>query len=232
MEAIVDLDAAFEEAASCVRGFIGVDTNSMLQLYALYKQATIGPCNVPKPGIFSYTARTKWDAWNSLGATSMSDAKVRYIDLVNSLDNRTTTTSGSVAEKREKPSSFGVSVSCMANTEEQLNDSDKTAFDWVKEGNVERVTAMIAVDASLIIKRDDSAMTLLHWAADRGDALMIQLLVNEGANINAQDDGGQTALHFAFACGHEACIELLVKLGADPDIRDNDGFLPKQLCEC
>lgn len=31
-------------------------------------QATIGPCNKNKPGVFDLVGRAKWDAWNQLGS--------------------------------------------------------------------------------------------------------------------------------------------------------------------
>jgi peroxisomal 3,2-trans-enoyl-CoA isomerase len=41
--------------------------NTKLQLYALYKQATVGLCNSPKPGMLDFVAKAKRDAWLSLG---------------------------------------------------------------------------------------------------------------------------------------------------------------------
>lgn len=31
-----------------------------LTFYGLYKQATVGPCNEPRPSIFNYVNRAKW----------------------------------------------------------------------------------------------------------------------------------------------------------------------------
>nr|XP_020772588.1 enoyl-CoA delta isomerase 2, mitochondrial isoform X3 [Odocoileus virginianus texanus] len=56
-----------------------------LKLYALYKQATEGPCNVPKPGMLDFINKTKWDAWNALGSLSKEAARQKYVDLVSSL---------------------------------------------------------------------------------------------------------------------------------------------------
>ncbi|KAF7708940.1 hypothetical protein HF521_017997 [Silurus meridionalis] len=39
-----------------------------LKIYALFKQATQGPCNTPKPGMLDFVNKVKWDAWKSLGA--------------------------------------------------------------------------------------------------------------------------------------------------------------------
>lgn len=56
-----------------------------LQIYALFKQATQGPCNVPKPGMLDFVNKAKWDAWKSLGSLSQDDARKKYVDLVSGL---------------------------------------------------------------------------------------------------------------------------------------------------
>ncbi|NXM15320.1 ECI2 isomerase, partial [Ploceus nigricollis] len=56
-----------------------------LKLYALFKQATEGPCNAPKPGMLDFVKKAKWDAWNSLGNLSQDDARQKYAELVSSL---------------------------------------------------------------------------------------------------------------------------------------------------
>ncbi|KAK2141673.1 hypothetical protein LSH36_1058g00001 [Paralvinella palmiformis] len=38
-----------------------------LNLYALFKQATVGKVNISRPGMIDFVGRAKWDAWNSLG---------------------------------------------------------------------------------------------------------------------------------------------------------------------
>ncbi|XP_008505603.1 enoyl-CoA delta isomerase 2 isoform X2 [Equus przewalskii] len=56
-----------------------------LKLYALYKQATEGPCNMPKPGIYDLIRKAKWEAWNTLGNLPKETARQNYVDLVSSL---------------------------------------------------------------------------------------------------------------------------------------------------
>ncbi|KAI5606452.1 enoyl-CoA delta isomerase 2, mitochondrial [Silurus asotus] len=56
-----------------------------LKIYALFKQATQGPCNTPKPGMLDFVNKVKWDAWKSLGALAQEDARQQYVDLVSSL---------------------------------------------------------------------------------------------------------------------------------------------------
>ncbi|KAH0617948.1 hypothetical protein JD844_016748 [Phrynosoma platyrhinos] len=56
-----------------------------LKLYALFKQATEGPCNIPKPGMLDFVNKAKWDAWNSLRTLPQDSARQKYIELVSSL---------------------------------------------------------------------------------------------------------------------------------------------------
>jgi peroxisomal 3,2-trans-enoyl-CoA isomerase len=56
-----------------------------LKLYALYKQATEGPCNMPKPGMLDFINKAKWDAWNAIGSLPKETARKNYVDLVSSL---------------------------------------------------------------------------------------------------------------------------------------------------
>ncbi|XP_043960028.1 acyl-CoA-binding domain-containing protein 5A [Gambusia affinis] len=52
----------------------------MLKFYSYYKQATIGPCNIPRPGFWDVVGKAKWDAWNSLGEMSEEEAMAAYVD--------------------------------------------------------------------------------------------------------------------------------------------------------
>ncbi|XP_016057551.1 PREDICTED: acyl-CoA-binding domain-containing protein 4 isoform X2 [Miniopterus natalensis] len=51
----------------------------MLRFYSYYKQATMGPCLVPRPGFWDPIGRYKWDAWNRLGKMSREEAMIAYI---------------------------------------------------------------------------------------------------------------------------------------------------------
>ncbi|XP_062848116.1 enoyl-CoA delta isomerase 2, mitochondrial [Trichomycterus rosablanca] len=56
-----------------------------LKIYALFKQATQGPCSTPKPGMLDFVNKAKWDAWKSLGVLTQEDARQQYVDLISSL---------------------------------------------------------------------------------------------------------------------------------------------------
>ena len=61
------------------------DNATLLQLYALYKQASAGDNNEAKPGFSDMVARAKWDAWNKLKGKTTDDAMQAYVDLIESL---------------------------------------------------------------------------------------------------------------------------------------------------
>lgn len=57
----------------------------LLQLYALYKQATEGDVNTDRPGGFDFKNIAKWDAWANLRGKSREEAREEYEELVNRL---------------------------------------------------------------------------------------------------------------------------------------------------
>ena len=76
----------FEAATQRAQQLPGKPSNMvLLQLYALYKQATEGDASGDRPGGFDFKAIAKYDAWTSLRGTSKDAARQQYVDLVNSL---------------------------------------------------------------------------------------------------------------------------------------------------
>ena len=81
-----NLDERFRNALDNVKK-LGDDPGNdvKLKLYALYKQATEGPCTTAKPSVFNIVEKAKWEAWSSLGQISNTEAKEKYIASVESL---------------------------------------------------------------------------------------------------------------------------------------------------
>ena len=57
----------------------------LLQLYALYKQATDGDVEGKRPGFTDMVGRAKYDAWAAIKGTGSDDAMQRYVELIASL---------------------------------------------------------------------------------------------------------------------------------------------------
>jgi diazepam-binding inhibitor (GABA receptor modulating acyl-CoA-binding protein) len=76
----------FEAAAQRAQQLPAKPSNMvLLQLYALYKQATEGDIEGDRPGGFDFKAIAKYDAWSGLNGTSKDAARQQYVELVNSL---------------------------------------------------------------------------------------------------------------------------------------------------
>jgi acyl-CoA-binding protein len=81
-----DLQAQFETAAQEVQTLSRrPDDQTMLKLYALYKQATTGDVQGNRPGFMDMAGRFKYDAWAKLKGTSKEAAMQQYVDFVGQL---------------------------------------------------------------------------------------------------------------------------------------------------
>jgi acyl-CoA-binding protein len=81
-----DLNTAFDTAVADSKNLSErPDNATLLQIYALYKQATQGDNAEKKPGFGDMVGRAKWDAWAKLKGTANDAAKQQYIDLIASL---------------------------------------------------------------------------------------------------------------------------------------------------
>lgn len=86
MPAQDDLRERFEQAAQDVQDLAErPDNDTLLRLYALYKQGAEGDVSGPKPGFFDFVGTAKYEAWSKLKGTSREDAMRKYVDLVNRL---------------------------------------------------------------------------------------------------------------------------------------------------
>lgn len=82
-----DLDSDFRRAAEDVKHLPArPDNDTLLKLYALYKQATDGDVNGPKPGFFDFVNTAKYEAWTRLRGMRADDARQKYIALVRQLE--------------------------------------------------------------------------------------------------------------------------------------------------
>lgn len=61
------------------------DNQTMLKLYALYKQASSGDADGKRPGFTDMIGRAKWDAWNELKGSAKDVAMKQYIALIDEL---------------------------------------------------------------------------------------------------------------------------------------------------
>jgi diazepam-binding inhibitor (GABA receptor modulator, acyl-CoA-binding protein) len=61
------------------------DTDTLLELYALYKQGSEGDVTGSRPGIMDFKGRAKFDAWTKKKGLGKDAAMTAYVKLVDSL---------------------------------------------------------------------------------------------------------------------------------------------------
>ncbi len=83
---MADLKAAFEKAVADSKTLPEKpDNQTLLKIYALYKQATAGDVEGKRPGFADMVGRAKYDAWAALKGTEAGAAMQEYVDLIESL---------------------------------------------------------------------------------------------------------------------------------------------------
>jgi diazepam-binding inhibitor (GABA receptor modulating acyl-CoA-binding protein) len=64
------------------------DDQTMLKLYALFKQGSAGDVSGEKPGFFDFVGAAKFEAWGKLKGTGQEDARSQYVELVKKLGGK------------------------------------------------------------------------------------------------------------------------------------------------
>ncbi|HEX8334478.1 MAG TPA: acyl-CoA-binding protein [Segetibacter sp.] len=83
----MEVMSSFNKAVEESKNFKEKPSNDrLLQLYSLFKQATVGDVNVEPPANpFDFVAKAKYEAWAALKGKSSKDAQQEYISLVEKL---------------------------------------------------------------------------------------------------------------------------------------------------
>jgi acyl-CoA-binding protein len=82
---MADLARRFADAQARIKPVTGLGNDKLLELYALYKQATEGDARGERPGMLDVRGRAKYDAWAKRKGTSKDAAMEAYCALVDRL---------------------------------------------------------------------------------------------------------------------------------------------------
>lgn len=83
------LEQQFETAAATSRTLKKApDNDTLLAMYALYKQASAGDVTGERPGALDMVGRAKYDAWAKKKGVNRDEAMKAYVDLVDELKKR------------------------------------------------------------------------------------------------------------------------------------------------
>ncbi|KAM6953263.1 enoyl-CoA delta isomerase 2-like [Aplochiton taeniatus] len=132
-----------------------------LKIYALFKQATQGPCNTPKPGMLDFINKAKWDAWKSLGSISQEEARQNYVDLIGSLVEAE---GGSAQVAAQPAGSAGAYETLLVTTEDSITTITLNRPTKKNAITVEMYNEIIkALDQAA---KDNSVLTVITGAGD------------------------------------------------------------------
>lgn len=82
----MNMQAAFNTAQTAAKNLSERPGNgTLLEIYALYKQATEGDVDGDRPGFNDMVGRAKFDAWATNKGLSKADAMQKYVDLIRDL---------------------------------------------------------------------------------------------------------------------------------------------------
>lgn len=195
----------FVKTAQLVKA-LGLDQQTSLVLYGLYKQATVGDNVGPEPA--DMVGKVKYKEWMKHFGKPTEQAEQEYIAIVQSFsgDGWKMGVSRPVFEEEE----------CEELTEEE--SKVKNLCESIKNGAPdESLLQLLGVNI-----KDKNGMTPLHHAVDEGLIEMVQYLLARGADVNVQDNLGMTSGHYAGELDNVEILSLLIGHSLDLSIKDQD----------
>ncbi len=84
----MSLESDFQTAAAKAKTLPSQSDETLLKLYGLYKQGTVGDVQGEEPGMFDFVGKAKWDAWAAHRGTEKKAAMQAYVDLVAQLERQ------------------------------------------------------------------------------------------------------------------------------------------------
>jgi len=219
-----ELTRDFKEYTEKVLELKGVPQETKLEFYAYYKQATVGPCNVDKPGMFDFRGQAKHHAWKELGDLSQNDAMLMYIDLFNSIDQSL------LKEGDDDDGGQNLQMSTLFKADDvDLPSHEKDVWHACRKGDTKMFKACFM--PALANEKDEEKRTFLHWSVDRNHPELVEWLLEQGCDIDAQDEDGSTALHYACTCDYTQIVKQLLSANAKTDVVDGEGLTAKECTE-
>ncbi|CAO3590577.1 unnamed protein product [Absidia cylindrospora] len=227
---------------------VTVSKDNKLKFYGYFKQATTGDCTIPKPNLFEFVARAKWDAWNNLKGMESQVAMEAYVELAESLDIGWTRQGEYQYEAKESDkdaeetghvlSSLAMltmttmskyNKPCRGNAigrrhhTDPLYSNKHDLIGYTKANKLDQVREQVKEQKEPVNTKDEEGLTALHHACDSGYTDVVQLLLDLGADINATTNDSETPLHYACISEQAAAAQLLIDKGCDIAIKDADG---------
>jgi len=194
---------------------------TQLQLYALFKQVTMGMNTTAKPSALNFVAVAKWTAWAELGQLTSLDAEARYVHLLHELLTVARRNDGQKPKAAQER--IGKTVSTPVEAQDESPDD---IFSFSSSGDVAAVQSFLRGKGD-VNAQDEAQMTPLHWAVSHrspGNTAVAELLLRAGSVVNFPDEDGNTAYLLAAMSDNVEAVRLLeARVDLQRDIRNRDG---------
>ena len=218
----------FDDAARYLtKSSLKLSNAQKLSFYALFKQATVGPCTTPKPSLLAMYDRTKWNAWNELGRMSKDEAIARYVAELDKVSPawRDTGVEGDSDSEEQEADSKGAGKS-KSKTKKQ-SGSGGGGGGGGSDGLMTQPQSRPIPESEEPESSLSAAQKNLSFHAKLGRLDQVQLAIQSGQNVNDKDGEGRTALHWAVDRAQEAMVHALVEQhGANVNAQDGEGATP------
>lgn len=96
----------------------------------------------------------------------------------------------------------------------RIADGDKLIFDWISEGNVDKVKSLVQADSSLLAKKSVSSSPSTSSFLLSSSLNFASSFFPSSTHLFFRDDDGRTALHWAVDGGHLSLARFLLEQGA------------------
>jgi acyl-CoA-binding protein len=172
-----------------------------LQLYALYKQATVGdaPVAAPTTSVLDPTGTIKWRSWSNIRGMETAAAMEEYVRAV-----RTATGDGAGAAAEPPLESTSDDGATIDGIPLEVLDSAMDGF----AGPVMSALSVTREEEEEVAAAD--RRTPLHAAARKGDARRCEELLARGEPVDRLDEDEHTALHWACDGGWLEAVRVLL----------------------
>jgi acyl-CoA-binding protein len=227
------LKERFEACAEVIKNQTSNLTNAQqLQVYGLYKQATVGNCNIDAPSAMNVVQMAKYKAWKSLSSLQNEmdrmTAMQEYIDFTmlleftKEMDDQADIVYPDTDEDVDDDDQehvmdmggMGLKPSTPLKQEEQEQQDYKEPA--TQEERLERDLHIAA--------RDNQPERLKELLLMQSTTSPTTTTPPSNVNPNSLDETGQTALHLAADRGHLECVQILLDHGADVQATDQEGI--------
>ncbi|UCF30815.1 MAG: ankyrin repeat domain-containing protein [bacterium] len=106
----------------------------------------------------------------------------------------------------------------------KLSQGIPELFEAIRQGDCDRVRALIEIEPRAVASRSRGRTSPLHWAVEESNPTLVEMLLECGADVNCQAFDGATPLMVAAEAGDCEMVELLCVPELDLNLADRRGW--------